>query len=157
MIKPMAEQIFSRPIIGWGNRNKCDTESTLTLSLPQDNSALKCVATPVLENPEWETHLWWTESLSQIGIASGDASICWNPAGMVGYVFDIGYPTEYKGSCGFAALPRELKRYERPDQFYVFRMPYSSASLEKLLALSSALSQLSLGPTRTIQWSDSRF
>lgn len=160
----MTKRIHSEPIIGWGNRRKEDTESNIALI--EGNPMVRFETTPAIGNSNWREHLWWDDDCSTIGISADGRSASWEASDAVGYVVSIAYPTEFAGSCSFGVLPEPLKKnemkdgsswYSRPDKYLILSMPYSSASLEKLLQITSGLSRLGLGPVQTFQWSDSRF
>ena len=160
----MSAKIHFEPIIGWGNRRKEDT--ACTISLHEQCKFVTIRPTPELECELWENYLWWHDDLTLAGISSGDRSATWDMSEAGSYICDIWYPTEFAGSCGFGVAPEPLKPracntgkpvYSRPDQFIFVTMPYSSASLEKLLRITSVISQTCPKPTHTFQSSDSRF
>lgn len=144
--------IFCKPLIGWGNRSKGDTDSTARLL---DSSPLvSFVEAPVLEGTEWGKNFWWRENLSEVGLRIGDQAISWDPKQAHAYHVDISYPTRGDGYCALAVLPRPLKKFEYPTAFHCLWMPYTSASLEILLSLTSTFSQIDLGRVECSQWTD---
>lgn len=148
----MDTTIQSKPLIGWGNRYKKDENSTATLL---DSSPLvSFTPVPTLENAEWGKNLWWTVDLSEVGIRAKDLAVSWNPRLVHSYHVDISYPSRGDGYCALAILPRPLQKFEYSTLFHCVRFPYSSASLEILIALTASLSQLSLGPVTYTQWTD---
>lgn len=144
--------IFSKPLIGWGNRAKCDTDATARLL---DSSPLvSFVDCPALEATEWGKNFWWREDLSEVGLSVEDLAISWDPRLVHAYHIDISYPTRGKGYCALAILPRALKKFEYSTAFHCIYMPYTTASLEILLSLTSSISQLDLGHVECCQWTD---
>lgn len=144
--------ILSKPLIGWGNRAKSDTDTAARLL--DSSPAVSFVETPALEKAEWGKNIWWREDLSEVGLRVGDQAVSWNPKQVHSYHLDISYPTRGSGYCALSVLTRPLKKFEYPTAFHCIVLPYTTASLEILLSLTSTLSQLELGPVTCVQWTD---
>ena len=142
----------SIPLIGWGNRTKDDADCTMTLI--DTNPLIKIVQTPHLEKSNWNAHLWWNRKVSLIGISVNEQSAVWKPQKARGYVTEVNYPTRFDGYCGFAVLPEPRGEFERVEKCRCISMPYSSASLEILLTISTAFTRLGLGPIELLQGTD---
>lgn len=148
----MTTVIHSKPLIGWGNRSKNDTDSSARLL---DSSPLvSFVEVPVLEKSEWGKNFWWKEDLSEVGLRVADRAVSWVPRQVHGYLVDISYPSRGTGYCALSVLPRPLNKFEYPTAFHCIWLPYTTASLEVLLSITSSLSQLDLGPVNCVQWTD---
>lgn len=146
-------EIKSCPLIGFGRPAKeleTDSIGTLTDSSP----IVSFVSPPDVQSPEWRHHFWWAEDLSVIGLRADNMAVAWNPLEVHSHLFDICYPARSSGYCAFAVLNRPLKKFEYANAFHCLRFPYSGPNLALFLTLSSALSNLDVGPMECVQWCD---
>jgi hypothetical protein len=140
------------PLVGWGNRYADDTDCLIVLR--SDNPLVQIQALPkVCENTR-ESCLWWSPNAEKIGISSGNNVVWWNRKEVGGYVVDIQYPARFGGACGFGVTSAPVEQGVRLDKFICITMPYSSASLEKLIQICSVLSRIAPLPVRSVQWAD---
>ena len=142
------------PLIGWGNRFTNDTSSEIALLA--GNPLVSVCSTPKWVPMVYPSYVWWEPNATTVGISIAQQSAIWHSNEVACYVAEVAYPAQSSGMCAFAVLPRIPDERERTDRLWCLQMPYSSASLEKLLKLCSVLSVASPRPTIMRQWADSK-